>query len=158
MTQQHRLLQAFQDKGELYVYEIMAPRPNGLGISQYGARIKELREQGHQIINKQPGHFVYHREERETMPDVTKSQGYQRFQQMGLAIQGKADKPVTTKDYHDKSAEELKVLKEAAEKWLKENELHQKYDEALARYERIVNELNYREAQEVFDGLSQKNG
>lgn len=155
MTQQQRLLQAFKSKGELFVYEIMAPRPNGLGIAQYNARIKELREQGHEIINKEPGHFIYKKEED---MDVTDSNGYRRFEQAGLFLKGKANKPIVRKNYQDKSTDELRHLKERAEAWLKENENHKKYDEALARYERLVRELNYREAQEVFDGLSQKDG
>ena len=59
LTQQERLLEAFKEKGELYVYEIMSPQPQGLGIAQYNARIKELRQQGHPIINTEPGHFIY---------------------------------------------------------------------------------------------------
>lgn len=47
------------EKKDLMVYEIMAPRPQGLGIAQYNARIKELREQGYPIINLAPGHFRY---------------------------------------------------------------------------------------------------
>lgn len=40
------------------VYEIMTPQPSGLGVAQYNSRIKELREQGYNIVNKIPGHFV----------------------------------------------------------------------------------------------------
>jgi len=58
-TQRQRLLQTFQEKGELFVYEMMAPQPMGLGIAQYNARILELRRLGYSIINDQPGHFVY---------------------------------------------------------------------------------------------------
>ena len=59
-TQQGRLLKLLKERGNngVYVYEIMTPRPNGCGISQYGARILELREQGHNIVNKKPGLFV----------------------------------------------------------------------------------------------------
>lgn len=59
LTQRQRLLNAFEDRGELYVYEIMTPQPGGLGISQYGARILELRRDGYPIINDKPGHFIY---------------------------------------------------------------------------------------------------
>jgi len=59
-TQQTRLLTLLQIRGSkgVYVYEMMAPRPEGLGIAQYNARIKELREDGYNIINTNPGHFV----------------------------------------------------------------------------------------------------
>lgn len=59
MTQTQRLLDEFINKGDLMVYEIIAPRPQGLGIAQYNARIKELRDKGHVIKNLQPGHFRY---------------------------------------------------------------------------------------------------
>jgi len=59
MTQKQRLLEKFYEKQDLMVYEIMAPRPQGLGIAQYNARIKELREMGHTIKNIRPGHFRY---------------------------------------------------------------------------------------------------
>lgn len=60
LTQKQRLLEHLRDKGEqgAYVYEFMMPRPNGLGIAQYNARIKELRTEGYTIINTKPGHFV----------------------------------------------------------------------------------------------------
>jgi hypothetical protein len=44
------------------VYEIMTPRPNGLGIAQYTARIHELRGKGYKIENVEPGRFVLHQE------------------------------------------------------------------------------------------------
>jgi hypothetical protein len=36
----------------------MMPRPAGLGIAQYNARIWALRKKGYNIVNKTPGHFV----------------------------------------------------------------------------------------------------
>lgn len=64
MNQRERLLELLTERGPagIYVYEIMQPRPQGLGVAQYNARIKELREQGHHIVNTQPGHFVLKRE------------------------------------------------------------------------------------------------
>jgi len=60
LTQKMRLLELLKERGEagVYVYEIMTPRPVGLGIAQYGARILELRRQGYIIMNTEPGHFV----------------------------------------------------------------------------------------------------
>lgn len=57
MTQKQRLLEAFRSNKDLMVYQIMAPRPQGLGIAQYNARIKELREDGYEIKNIEPGRF-----------------------------------------------------------------------------------------------------
>lgn len=59
-TQQKRLLELLKQRGKagVYVYEIQTPRPEGLGIAQYNARISELRELGHDIVNVVPGHFV----------------------------------------------------------------------------------------------------
>lgn len=59
-TQRDRLLAILMERGEqgVFVYELIAPRPQGLGIAQYNARIKELRSRGYVIINKEPGHFV----------------------------------------------------------------------------------------------------
>jgi hypothetical protein len=59
-TQKERLLELLKEKKGLgiYVYEIMMPRPQGLGIAQYGARILELRREGHNIKNTKPGHFI----------------------------------------------------------------------------------------------------
>jgi hypothetical protein len=59
-TQEERILDLLRARGGVgvYVYEIMAPRPQGLGIAQYNARIYGLRKKGFNIINKEPGHFV----------------------------------------------------------------------------------------------------
>ena len=55
MSQCQRLLDEFVAKEDLMVYEIV----RDLGIMQYNARIKELREKGHRIVNVRPGHFRY---------------------------------------------------------------------------------------------------
>lgn len=60
-TQQQRILSLLKERGEsgVYVYELMTPRNmGGIGASQYGARIMELRRKGYKIINREPGHFV----------------------------------------------------------------------------------------------------
>lgn len=60
LPQGQRILTVLRDRKQkgIYVWELSAPRPNGLGIAQYNARIKELRELGHDIVNTEPGHFV----------------------------------------------------------------------------------------------------
>ena len=60
LTQKQRILNLLKERGEegVYVYEIMTPRPRGLGIAQYRARILELRRKDDKMINKEPGHFV----------------------------------------------------------------------------------------------------
>lgn len=59
-TQEQRILNLLREKGlqGVYVYEFMAPRPQGLGIAQYNARIFGLREKGYNIKNTTPGHFI----------------------------------------------------------------------------------------------------
>jgi hypothetical protein len=141
-TQCQRLLDAFEAKGELYVYEIIAPRPSGLGIAQYNARIKELREQGHQIINAQPGHFVYKTDTAERKPDMDMTQpgsGYERFKQMGQFLKGQSTRPVNP--YESMPVDELEALKAKAEAWLEGNFDHPKYPEALTRFENICDAL-----------------
>ena len=59
-TQEQRILELLKERGSqgAFVYEFMMPRPNGLGVAQYNARIYGLREKGHKIVNKTPGHFI----------------------------------------------------------------------------------------------------
>ena len=59
-TQEERILNLLRERGSqgAYVYEFMTPRPNGLGIAQYGARILGLRAKGYIIENVVPGHFI----------------------------------------------------------------------------------------------------
>lgn len=60
LTQEEQILTLLRQRGSkgVYVYELQTPRPNGLGIAQYNARIFGLREKGHVIDNTIPGHFV----------------------------------------------------------------------------------------------------
>lgn len=66
-TQEERILTLLKERGDrgAYVYEFMAPRPDGLGVAQYNARIWGLKQKGYQIINLQPGHFVLKEEKME---------------------------------------------------------------------------------------------
>jgi len=59
-TQEQRILDLLRERGSsgAKVYELIAPRPDGLGIAQYNSRIWGLRKKGHVIENKRPGHFV----------------------------------------------------------------------------------------------------
>ena len=59
-TQEQRILDFLRERGKAgtYVYEFMTPRPQGLGVAQYNARIFGLRKKGYVIENKTPGHFV----------------------------------------------------------------------------------------------------
>ena len=136
-TQHQRLLQAFQDKQDLMVYEIMAPRPQGLGIAQYNARVKELRELGHPIINVKPGHFRYQVSRKETMPVDSNSAGYQKFQAVGKWLKGEGKRP----EYTSFSLTELKRKQVTAKGWLEANPEHKNYAEAIRRYEAICDEI-----------------
>ena len=59
-TQEDRILNLLRERGArgAYVYEFMMPRPQGLGIAQYNARVFGLRRKGYLIENTTPGHFV----------------------------------------------------------------------------------------------------
>jgi len=60
LTQENRIIELLKERGTqgVYVYELQAPRPIGLGIAQYNARIYGLRKKGHVIKSTTPGHFV----------------------------------------------------------------------------------------------------
>ena len=118
-----------------FVYEICAPRPQGLGISQYNARIKELRESGHRIINTKPGHFVL---------EETGMNGYDRFKQMGEKLQQEAGV------YYQKlSNEELEEKRAIAEAWLSTHLNHPKMQEAQRRYQELCATIREREVQDA---------
>ena len=59
-TQEQRILDLLKVRGErgAMVYEFMTPRPHGLGVAQYNARIWGLKQKGYDIRNIKPGHFV----------------------------------------------------------------------------------------------------
>jgi len=63
-TQEQRILSLLRNKGSqgVFVYEMIAPRPQGLGIAQYNARIWGLRQKGYEIKNINPGHFLLTRD------------------------------------------------------------------------------------------------
>lgn len=59
-TQEQRILTLLRERGKfgVMVYDMMMPRPQGLGIAQYSARIWSLRKKGYDIKNVKPGMFV----------------------------------------------------------------------------------------------------
>ena len=62
-TQAWTILEYLKDHSEgIQVYEMIAPRPNGMGIAQYNARIYELRHKGYDIRQDRLGHFYLHTE------------------------------------------------------------------------------------------------
>jgi hypothetical protein len=66
-TQEDQILQLLNEKPEgVYVYELIAPYPQGLGIAQYNARIYGLRHRGIDIRNDVPGHFYLYKEPKQT--------------------------------------------------------------------------------------------
>ena len=74
MSQRQDILDLLTERGQAgaYVYELNSAHPHGLGISQYGRCIKELRERGWDIINTEPGHFVLRTDSQ--LPTYLKSQ------------------------------------------------------------------------------------
>ena len=55
-TQQERILELLQERGELGVHSW--EMTNDMNIMQYGARVLELRGLGHNIVNVKKNHFV----------------------------------------------------------------------------------------------------
>ncbi len=53
-TQTDRILELLRERGNagIPVWEMIAPRPQGLGVAQYNARVYELRQKGYEIVNK----------------------------------------------------------------------------------------------------------
>ena len=94
-TQEERILTLLKERGSrgAYVYEFMQPRPNGLGIAQYNARIWGLKQKGYQIINLQPGHFVL----KEDHMDLTTEEIQEKLKQLRikyLAAKNEEDRKV----------------------------------------------------------------
>lgn len=52
-SQKGRILNLLRERGEqgVKVYELIAPRPEGLGVAQYNSRIYDLRHLGYNIVN-----------------------------------------------------------------------------------------------------------
>lgn len=102
--QKERLLNLLQERGErgVKVYELIAPRPQGEGIAQYNARIKELRELGYNVVNKKPGLFVLSGAEKNVEKQPIRAEKLdgeikQTWEQVGAFLKGRAEKP-NTKD------------------------------------------------------------
>jgi len=69
--------------------------------------------------------------------------GKQQFLQTGIKLFGTKTN-IGRKAYSDMETVELIKKQEIAEAWLKENENHPKYDEALRRYEEICEQITYK--------------
>jgi hypothetical protein len=52
MNQKERILDYLKTNNRLPVWKIIQPRPIGLGVAQYNARVLELRREGYLIDNK----------------------------------------------------------------------------------------------------------
>lgn len=75
-TQEQRILNLLGERGSkgAEIWEFMlSRRRGGLGIAQYNARIKGLRDKGHIIKNVTPGHFVLDSEVKEEVTEPVKS-------------------------------------------------------------------------------------
>jgi len=98
LTQRERILALLKRRGGMgvMVYEITAPRPDGLGVAQYNARIKELRDQGHAIDNVTPGHFVLRGVtgwQPPTTPDQLSGSAKKNWKAIGDYLHGEGPKP-----------------------------------------------------------------
>lgn len=158
LTQRRLLLETFRAEGQLYSYQITGD----LHIQQYNSRISDVRKEigctcinsrnrrlctaKEHIISDKDNHFVYKTDTGvvETMPTTSKPvSGYERFRQMGLYLKNKQEeRPVSHEQmYEQLDASELEAKKETAERWLRDNERHAAYPEALKRYQSICDEL-----------------
>lgn len=78
MTQRQQLLELFIQKAargeDVLLYEMNAPWPTGLGISQYPRCIKELRDgkygEKHNIVMVEPGRYRLEDHKRPTMEEM----------------------------------------------------------------------------------------
>lgn len=73
---------------------------------------------------------------------LIQSEGYQACKKVVEEIRGK------TNPYEFKSNHELNELYETAKEWLDENERHEKYKEALKRFEQLEAEITKRQVKE----------
>lgn len=106
-TQKEQILSLLQSRGQrgVMVYEIIAPKPNGLGIAQYNARIKDLREEGYNIINTTPGHFVLKSAKTNLSPAPVSrkfsQEAMKTWDQMGAFLRGEGPKPETDSQFKE---------------------------------------------------------
>lgn len=114
LTQKDRILKLLQMRGTagVMVYEIMAPRPTGLGVAQYNARIKELRTLGYSIMNKTPGHFVLNSAKHpswlvEAPQKPLDGKQMMNWQAMGAWLKGEGPRPETRNDFVQSVQESL---------------------------------------------------
>ena len=78
--------------------------------------------------------------------------GYDRLKQTADYLKGIAPKPALPdySKYSLLSLDELEEKKEIAQVWLKENENHPRYKEALSRLEVIYQEITVKKAKDIF--------
>jgi len=114
LSQKERILNLLQRRGGMgvKVYEIIAPRPDGLGVAQYNARIKELRTAGHEIVNIAPGHFVlrgtkHYKPQRIVTAHDLPSHSRKSWEEMGAWLRGEGPKPVLNQPYEQMVQEAL---------------------------------------------------
>lgn len=104
LPEKKRLLKLLQLRGDagVKVYELLAPRPQGLGIAQYNRAIKELRDGKldgvhYPIVNIKPGHFVLEGKSHSPITVVKREplagDKLRAWEQMGAFLSGRAPKP-----------------------------------------------------------------
>ena len=106
--------------------------------SETSRRCRELRDEG--VLKSDPsGKFeIFYLSKEERKEDMTDINGLKKWKEMGAKLGSKRYQNPN----HNSSLDELVVRKTLAEKWLKENESHPKYAEALSRYEKICDEIS----------------
>lgn len=115
LPEKQRMICLFESKqgGSVYVYEMTSARPAGLGISQYGRCIKELREDGYNIVNVQPGEFRIGFFRHKVKYEEPVMDYYQLKEELKLLAQVYV---MTTKEHRRKIEKEGKELREFLDK------------------------------------------
>jgi len=130
-SQRDRILDLLREHPEgIYTYQFFDLNPP---IIRPAARIIELRKLGYIIkTDESTGVARYILEEN--------MNGYDKFKLTGVTLFGGQTK-IGKKAYSDMETADLLNKQKIAEVWLKENETHPKYNEALKRYEDLCDAI-----------------
>lgn len=155
-TQAQKIIDRIRDEGELHSWQMTTE----MFIQQYNARIYDARkilkctckfgknpfcQAEEHIISDENNHFVYKSDT--AVKEEVMGSGYQKWLQTGAKVFNKKVKPAP--EYASIKTSELENRKQIAENWLRENNNHEKYREALTRYESICDELSRRNINET---------
>lgn len=133
MTQKQLIMEYVRENGNIVPAKMYGSIFMGKMMgSELSRRCRELRDEG-RLLSEPKGKFESYYLPGDSMYDPSTNPKWQavakRFRREVKPIPLTLESATTTEDYLQ--------LKEKAETWLKANEFHPKYPEALKRYERI---------------------